>query len=187
MALQDTKSFILGSGILYLSDFSPETGIPEDSVIETEVNKIGNIQGGASLEYKPESYQVIDDNNMVLDTFITNEEVIFKSGILTWTISNLERIVGAAEVTEETSKNLIVIKIGGRGAKGLKSTLVRFVHTIKKTGKKLRVTIVGVPSEGFTLSFDPKSEKTIDAVFTAVPHDEQGTKVIISKEVQAAE
>lgn len=187
MALQDTKSFILGSGKLYLTDFDIERGIPEDSVIETELNKIGNIQGGASLEYKPETYQVIDDENMVLDTFITNEEVTFKSGILTWTISNLERIVGAAEVTEETPKNIITIKIGGRGAKGLKNTLVRFVHTIKKTGKKLRVTIVGVPSEGFTLSFDPKSEKTIDAVFTAIPHDAEGTKVIISKEVTATE
>lgn len=185
MTLKDTETFILGSGELYIADFNYEAGknpvIPADSTIEVAANKIGHIKGGASLEYTPTLYQVKDDFDMVLDTFITEEEVKFTSGILTWNMEVLKKIVAAAEVT--TTSNLTTIKIGGRGKRGVKAKLIRFVHTIKKTGKKLRVTIVGTPSEGFSLSFQPKEEQTIDAVFLAMPHDNEGTLVRIDKEM----
>lgn len=183
-ALKDTETFILGSGELYIADYTGK--IPEDSAIEIPANKIGHIKGGASLEYTPTLYQVKDDFDMVLDTFITEEEVKFTSGVLTWNMDVLKKIIAAADVTEDQSKKVKTIKIGGRGRNGIQSKLIRFVHTIKKTKKKLRVTIVGTPSEGFTLSFQPKEEQTIDAVFLAIPHDDEGTLVRIDKEIEDA-
>ena len=43
-----TEQIILGSGDLYVTDFTGT--IPEDTVIEVEENLIGRIKGGASLE-----------------------------------------------------------------------------------------------------------------------------------------
>lgn len=187
MALKDTETFILGSGELYIADFNYNASaipqIPADTEIEKDANKIGHIKGGASLEYTPTLYQVKDDFDMVLDTFITEEEVKFTSGVLTWNLDLLNKLVAAADVTENSGKTVKTIKIGGRGKRGVQPKLIRFVHTIKKTGKKLRVTIVGTPSEGFSLSFQPKEEQTIDAVFLAMPHDNEGTLVRIDKEM----
>lgn len=191
MALKDTETFVLGSGELYIAEFDYDVDqmpqIPEDSAIEIPGNKIGHIKGGASLEYTPTLYQVKDDFDYVLDTFITEEEVKFTTGVLTWNMAVLEKIVAASTVSEDASKTTKTIKIGGRGKQGVKARLVRFVHTMRKTDKKLRVTIVGTPSEGFTLSFQPKEEQTLDAVFLAMPHDNEGTLVRIDKEVENAD
>ena len=188
MALKDTETFVLGSGELYITDFVYDVDsmpdIPNDSEIEVPANKIGHIKGGASLEYTPTVYQVKDDFDYVLDTFVTEEEVKFQTGVLTWNMAILNKVVAASEVVEDESGNKIKIKIGGRGKQGLTAKLIRFVHTMRKGGKKLRVTLIGTPSEGFTLSFQPKEEQTIDAVFLAIPHDGEGTLVIIDKEVE---
>lgn len=56
----DSERIILGSGKLYCVQFTGE--IPEDAVIETEENELAHIKGGASLEYKAESYTAEDDS-----------------------------------------------------------------------------------------------------------------------------
>ena len=72
----------LGSGNLYYKEFSGS--IPENSAIETENNRLGYISGGATLEYKPTIYEAKDDLGIVVKSIITEEEVILKTGILTF-------------------------------------------------------------------------------------------------------
>ncbi|MGI5857572.1 MAG: hypothetical protein ACOX64_14125, partial [Candidatus Merdivicinus sp.] len=55
----DGEKIVLGSGLVYITEYSGT--IPEDSVIETDENLMGLIQGGATLEYKPEFYTAEDD------------------------------------------------------------------------------------------------------------------------------
>ena len=172
MAVKDDE-IILGSGKLYLMDYDGKN-IPEDTLIETEANSVGRIKGGASLEYKPTEYEVVDDEGEVVKRFITKEEVTFKSGILTWAIENLEKL-SPAKVTDEPTKSEKVLKIGG--AKALKNYVLRFVHT-KDGGNKLRISMVATAGNGFVITFAGDKETVIDAQFKAISQ-EDGTLVEI--------
>lgn len=58
----DKESIVLGSGDLYCTDFQgTNEAIPDDTVIETEDNRLGHIKGGAEIEYAPEFYEAKDD------------------------------------------------------------------------------------------------------------------------------
>lgn len=170
-----TSTVTLGSGELYIMDFAGS--IPEDGTIESVQNKIGSIKGGASLEYKPESYTVKGDNGRTFKAFITKEDVTFKSGILTWNLDVLSKLTMGGELTEDSSKNLKVLKIGKNGSSAINQVLIRFVHSLDNENK-VRVTLIGSPTSGFTLSFNPEEETVIDAEFTALSQ-EDGTLVKI--------
>lgn len=173
------NSIILGSGKLYVAPYDAETGVPADASIETDENTMGRIKGGATLEYAPTTYEVVDDTHYVVKRFIQSEEVSFKSGVLTWDMANLEKLAGACDFTEDTEAATKTIKIGGRGANGLTPYIVRFVHSDDE--KTLRITLVGTPEAGFALTFAPDKETVIDAEFKALSHDDAGTLVIVSQ------
>jgi len=165
---------ILGAGKLYLMDYVDE--IPTDILLEVDANSMGRSKGGASLEYKPTEYEVVDDNAEVVKRFISKEEVSFKSGILTWDLKNLEKLSPGVLTTDELAKTL---KIGG--AKALKNYALRFVHT-KDDDKKLRITMVATAGNGFTLTFAGDKETVIDATFKAISQTD-GTLVEIKEEI----
>lgn len=168
----------LGSGDLYVVKFTGGS-VPEHRTIEVADNLIGGIKGGAELSYKPTIYAVKDDKGVVHKVFITDTEVIFKSGILTWnnTVLNKLSLGGELEVTEAKS----TLKLGKVGE--IENYLIRFVHTIDKTGRKYRVTIVGTPQNGFVLPFNPEEETVIDAEFVAGSIDKAGVKLILEEEI----
>jgi hypothetical protein len=173
-----TSTVTLGSGDLYIMDFSGS--IPADTEIEKADNKIGSIKGGAELEYKPESYTVTGDNGRTYKAFITKEEVTFKSGVLTWNLEVLSKLTMGGELTtgvRDEDVNVKILNIGKNGSSSIKQVLIRFVHNLGGD-KKVRVTLVGSPTSGFTLSFNPEEETVIDAEFTAISQ-EDGTLVKI--------
>ncbi|ELC8397695.1 hypothetical protein P6P36_01700 [Clostridium perfringens] len=174
------KEFItLGSGDLYIKLFEGGA-IPEDVAFETEDNKVGEIKGGAEISYAPEIYEVLGDSGVCLKRFILKEEVTFKSGLLTWCLDTLNMICLGGSITKSNGKE--TVKIGGSGAKEIKRVALRFVHTLDD-GKKIRVTMVGTPSSGFTLTFNPEEETVIDAEFQAMPMNSEGILLEITKEV----
>ena len=176
---QDAEQRVtLGSGDLYVVKFAGGS-VPEHGTIEVADNLIGGIKGGAELSYKPTIYAVKDDKGVVHKVFITDTEVIFKSGILTWnnTVLNKLSLGGELEVTEGKS----TLKLGKVGE--IENYLIRFVHTIDKTGRKYRVTIVGTPQNGFVLPFNPEEETVIDAEFVAGSIDKTGVKLILEEEI----
>ena len=172
----DRSSVLLGSGVLYLEEFDSVAGISDDTALEVADNQVGRIQGGASLEYKPEEYEVMDDMGEVVKRFITKEEATFKSGILTWAMENLAKLAPAAFTSDATEKT---ITIGG--AQSLTSYALRFVHT-KDDATKLRITMVATAGSGFTLTFEGKKETVIDAEFKALSQSD-GTLVEIREEI----
>ena len=89
---------VLGSGDVYVKEFEGE--IPENSVLETPENKLGYIQGGATLEYKPTYYSCKDDSGVVQKTIITEEEATLKTGILTFCGKTLAVLCETGRVTE---------------------------------------------------------------------------------------
>lgn len=177
-----TKQVILGSGKLYIKAFNDGDTFTLSSVAVDD-NLIGYIKGGASLEYTPTVYEVVDDLNVVHQKFLTKEAAVLRSGIMTWNVKTLKEIMGNGELAETTGLN--TLKLGGNGARIMQKYAVVFVHERTAT-EAIRVGIVGTKDTALTLTFNPEAETVIDAEFTAVGHDSDGTLVIIEEDVAAA-
>ena len=176
------EQVILGSGDLYIVAYAGGT-IPADNLIEIADNKIGHIKGGASLEYKPTEKEISSDTGEILKRFVISEEITFKSGILTWDLETLTKVMANCEFSDN-DEGLRTVKIGGKGARVMSEYIIHFVHT-EADGNKFKVTLVGTASNGFTLAFAPDNETVIDAEFKAKAHDANGTQVILTEEYDA--
>lgn len=164
---------VLGSGKLYVATISATNGvytIPSDATIEVSGNLLGYISGGATLEYTPTFYTVKDDLKVISKRFLTNEEVIFKSGILTWNGDTLDKLCSTATVTTDSQTQKKTVTIGGLGSFDDQMYCIRFVHTIEgATDKHIRVTVVGSNTKGFEIQFNPETETVLNAEFECVP------------------
>lgn len=180
----DGERIVLGSGYAYIMDFKKGEKIPENSEIEKEENMLGLIQSGATLEYKPTKYTAKDDMGKASKTILTEEEVTFKTGIMTWCGKTLEKLCETARV-EERGK-MRHVRIGGVGTATGKMYVIHFLHEDKADGD-IRVTIVGNNEAGFSFAFAKDKETVIDAEFKAQPMDEEGTLVHYQEEIPTKE
>jgi len=155
---------LMGAGEVYMYEFAGEA-IPEHTVIETEEHNVGHTSSGASIDYKPEKYDVTNSYGNVVKSFITKESITFKTGLLTWLLDNVA-LLTTAKITTDATKKIKTLTFGGGGS--LKNVLVRFVH-IKENDKKIRFTMIGNAGNGFTMEFASK-EVTVDAEITAIEY-----------------
>lgn len=177
---------VLGSGKLYVAEATKVNGvytIPADATLETSANLLGYIQGGATLEYTPEFYEAKDDLGYVYKKYLTNEEAVFKSGIMTWNGDTLEKLTSTATVDTSVSGKRTV-KIGGISNFDNQQYVIRFVHEDSEDGD-IRITIVGSNESGFEMAFAKDAETVINAEFKAVPNDANGTLIIYTEEDSA--
>lgn len=176
------EKIVLGSGKLYVTEFAGT--IPEDTTLETDANILGYIQGGATLSYTPSFYEAKDDLGLVVKKMLTDEEVVLKSGIMTWNGKTLEKICGTARVTE--SGNTRTVKIGGIGNYNGKKYVIRFVHEDSADGD-IRLTIVGSNEAGFEMAFAKDKETVVNVEFKAMGGlDTEGTLVEYKEEIKTA-
>lgn len=178
------ERIVLGSGKLYCTTISATAGVysvPADNTIEATANLLGYIKGGATLEYTPSYYTVKDDLGYVSKRFLTEESVVFKSGILTWNGEVLDKLSSTATVDETVNKKRTV-KIGGIDNYDNQMYLLRFVHAVDDT-HNIRVTVVGNNTAGFEIQFQPDSETVLNAEFECVPGvGEAGVLVIYTED-----
>lgn len=177
------ERIVLGSGKTYICEFAGGA-LPDDATIETSDNLLGLIQGGASVEYSASFYETKDDLGLVKKIILTDEEVKFLTGIMTWNGSTLKKLCSTARVTETAGKR--TVKIGGISNSDGKNYLLRFVHEDKADGD-IRVTIYGKNKSGFTLAFTKDKETVINAEFSAMTIDEEGTLLIFEEEIVSQE
>ena len=175
----NSKRIVLGSGKVYVDEFSDT--IPEDTAIETDANLIGYIKGGATLEYTPSFYEAKDDLGYVSEMYLTEEEAVLKTGVMTWNGDTIHRLSATARVTEDASTKMRTVKIGGIGNFDNKKYLIRFVHEDNNDGD-VRVTISGMNQSGWTLTFQKDAETVLNAEFKAMPCDSNGTLIIYTEE-----
>jgi|SRR5665647_754538 len=178
--MTDAEKIVLGSGKLYIDEF--DTEIPADLLLEVDINLLGLIQGGATLEYKPKFYEATDDLGLVSKTILTEEEVTLKSGIMTWNGNTLAKLCSTARVTEALGKR--TVKVGGINNQDGKQYVIRFIHEDTVDGD-IRVTIVGNNQAGFAFKFLKDKETVIDVEFKAMPFDSEGTKIIFEEDIPA--
>lgn len=174
------NQIVLGSGTLYIAPFVSDTGVPADAALEVEANQMGFIKGGASVEYKPTEYEIFDDGYNVHNRYVISEEVTFKSGILTWDMESLKKLIAKGTYANSVVDGTRTLSLGGQGARLMDEYVIRFVHTYTD-GNKLRVTLVGTASNGFSLAFAPDKETVIDAEFRAKAHGSAGVQLILEE------
>lgn len=158
----NSDEILLGAGEVYMYEFTG-TGIPAHETIETPEHNVGHTSGGASVEYKPTKYDVENSYGQIVRSFITKEEITFKTGLLAWKLANLA-LLTTAKFKEDSSKKTRTLTFGGGGS--LKNVLIRFVH-VKENDKKIRFTMIGNAGNGFTIGFAGK-EVSVDAEITAI-------------------
>ena len=177
------KRIVLGSGKLYAMEFN--STMPEDSVLEVDENLLGDIKGGASLEYKGEFYKAESDLGVDSKTVMTKEEASLKSGVITWNGDTVAKLCSTARVA--TVGTTTTIKIGGLKNHNGKRYVVRFVQEDVADNIILRVSVVGINQNGLILAFAKDKETQVDAVFKAEKHDAEGTLIVITQgELKAA-
>lgn len=161
--MNNKDEIIMGAGELYLMVFEGAE-IPEHEVIESVENHVGHCQGGFSIDYKPDVYDVKNQHNKIVKRFTIGEEITTKTGILTWDLKRLE-MLSTAKYTVDTVKKVRKLVFGGKNP--LATVLVRFVHT-KENGKKIRWTTIAQGGNGFALEFSGEKELTIDAELASI-------------------
>ena len=179
------EEYTLGSGDLFIKEYTAGTTVTAEEVI-TNGERLGEIKGGASLEYTTETKEDSSDLGRTKIVIISKEDVVLKSGVMTWNGKTLEKLCQTARVTKDGSAKKRTIKIGGLANAANKSYAVAFQY--KGDGKKgLTVLIVGKNTAGFTVSFSSDNATVIDAEFKAQALDNDGTLVVIEETIPDTE
>ena len=179
------EEYTLGSGDLFIKEYTAGTTVTAEEVI-TNGERLGEIKGGASLEYTVETKEDSSDLGRTKIFIISKEDVVLKSGVMTWNGKTLEKLCQTAVITESQGTKKRTIKIGGLSHAANKSYAVAFSY--KGDGKKgLTALIVGKNSAGFTVSFSSDNATVIDAEFKAQALDNDGTLVVIEETIPATE
>lgn len=168
-----TNSILLGSGDIYVALYDGTT-TPTVETLKIDTNKLGEVSGGATLEYTPSFYTAKSDNGKATKTIITDEEATLKSGLMTFDGNALAKLSDTARVTE--SGNQRIVKIGGLGNMKQAKYAILFHHADKENGD-VDVLIVGQNQSGFSLAFAKDKETVIDAEFKCLPQDDEGTLI----------
>ena len=183
--LASVEEYTLGSGDLFIKEYTAGTAVTAEDVI-TNGERLGEIKGGASLEYTTETKEDSSDLGRTKIVIISKEDVVLKSGVMTWNGKTLEKLCQTARVTKDDSAKKRPIKIGGLANAANKSYAVAFQY--KGDGKKgLTALIVGKNTAGFTVSFSSDNATVIDAEFKAQALDNDGTLVIIEETIPDTE
>lgn len=169
---RDAEVITLGSGDLMIKEY--DDVMPAYTEFDPETDLLGRIQGGATLEYKGTWYDAKDDSGKAVKTIITEEEATLKSGIITWNGKTLTKLTSTARVTE--AEGIRTVKIGGVGNHDGKSYALCFHHTDKADGD-VWLVIRAVNKGGFSLAFVKDKETVIDAEFSCLPQDDEGTLI----------
>ena len=179
------EEYTLGSGDLFIKEYTAGTTVTAEEVI-TNGERLGEIKGGASLEYTTETKEDSSDLGRTKIVIISKEDVVLKSGVMTWNGKTLEKLCQTARVTKDDIAKKRTIKIGGLANAANKSYAVAFQY--KGDGKKgLTVLIVGKNTAGFTVSFSSDNATVIDAEFKAQALDNDGTLVVIEETIPDTE
>ena len=173
MMSNEVKGIPVGSGNVYETAFTGGD-IPSNEIIETEANRLGYIEKGATLTYKATFKKFKDDLGLVSRNVLTDDEATFKFGLISWVYSKLNALCSTCRIDEKDGGR--TIKIGGISNDDGKKHLFRFVHKDSQLGD-LRITIVGTNTGGLSLKYAADDSTNIEPEITALPSDDEGTLV----------
>lgn len=174
----ETEKVVLGAVDIYLCEYDPEKEFDLDAMTATEENYFGNTQGGATLEYTPETYQVDDDKGRVRRNFMTKASATLKTGLLTFDLSSLSRVLSVGTLTTPTGKTRLELP-GGKAT--LKRKAVVAVYKDDETGDVTKIGMVATNTGALSLAYAKDKETVPEITFTAEPTGGSSVLVIIEE------
>ena len=168
----ETEKVVLGAVDIYLCDYDPDKDFSLDDMTATEDNYFGNTQGGATLEYTPETYTIEDDRGRVKRTFMTKAAATLKTGLLTYHLGSLASVlsVGTLTTTAATAQAAGKYKLELPGGKAtLKRKAVVAVYTDGDTGAKTKIGMVATNTGALSMAYAKDKETVPEIIFTAEP------------------
>lgn len=154
----------LGAGKWYVTPW--EAGaIKLDEVIKDE-NLMGYTQGGATISFTPTMKTIEDDTGNVRKVFKTAANAEMKTGLLTFTLESLNKIMsfGRLENGSEGSGTKI-LKLSA-GKEELKKFCVAFEYKDDE-GNYMRIGMVASNTSTLELAFTKDTETVVDMTFAA--------------------
>lgn len=179
MAKRDGTNITLGSGKLYLAEYTGTT-MPTTTTLCVPGNLLGYIKGGATLTYTEETYEEKDDLGYVNKIITTSETATLKCGLITWNGNALKKLIERCSVAEAGGKR--TVKIGGAGNQQNKKYAVCFHHEDKTDGD-IWVLLIGKNTAGATLTFARDAGTAVEPEFKALAQDADGTLIQLIEEI----
>lgn len=170
----NTQKVILGAGKWYLAAWT--SGAIDLSTLCVAGNLIGYTQGGATIEYTPETYTVEDDIGMVRKTFMTKATATMKTGLLTMDVGSLAAIMSMGTAT--TASGTTTLKLGG-GRSKLKKFAVAFQYTDADDNTTITVGMIATNAGTLSLAFAKDKETVPEITFTAESNGVDDTIIVI--------
>jgi hypothetical protein len=161
-----TQTVLLGSGDLYILDSAavPDPVNATEEEIDNNLIKIGEISSGATLTYSTEFKTVKGGAlNQEIARFLTSEQISFKTGIVTWDMKNISKLI-AAHYSEDQTAETRRLGIGGLG--NVPINYLRFQHLKKTDGKYIKINMFKAQNQnGIEIPFNSENETVIDVEF----------------------
>lgn len=180
---------ILGAGKWYLDTWS--SGAIALSTLCVESNIIGWTQSGATLEYKPETYTIEDDIGMVKRTFQTKATATLKTGLLTFDVDALAKVLSSVDTSDITdvaatssAAGSQTMKLSG-GRKSLVKYAVAFEYEDPETEHKVRIGMIATNIAGLSMAFAKDKETVVDVEFQAESNGVDDTIMVIEEVIPA--
>lgn len=179
----ETEKVVLGAVDIYLCPYDPEKEFDLDAMTANEDNYFGNTQGGATLEYTPETYTVEDDRGRVRRNFMTKASATLKTGLLTYNLGSLAAVMSVGELTttDPTAQAEGKYKLELPGGKAtLKRKAVVAVYTDDETGITTKIGMVATNTGALSMAYAKDKETVPEITFTAEPVS--GSDVLVTIE-----
>ena len=183
----ETERVVLGACDIYVGAYDGTTALDLDTFTATAANYFGNTQGGTTLEYTPETKTIEDDKGRVKKTFMTKASASIKTGLLTYPLESLSRVLSVGTLTDVTANNGPTKKRltlpGGKAS--LKRLVVVAVYT-DDDGSTIKAGIVATNSGALSLAFKRDDETVPEITFTAESNGLDANLVILEETAAAA-
>ncbi len=173
----EKEKVVLGAVDIYLADYDPEKEFDLDAMTATEESYFGNTQGGATLEYTPETYTVEDDKGRVKRTFMTKATATLKTGLLTYDAASLARVLSVGTLSTPSGKTRLTLP-GGKAT--LTRKCVVAVYKDDGTGEIIKIGMVATNTGALSMAFAKDKETVPEITFTAEPTG--GSDVLVTIE-----
>ena len=173
----EAEQVILGAGKWYMAEYT--SGEINLDTVAAEANLIGYTQGGATIEYTPEIYEIEDDIGMIHRTIMTKAAATMKTGLLTITVDSLSKVLSMGTVSTANGKT--TLKLGG-GRSGLKKYAVVFVYEdFDNPNHKIRVGMIAANTGTLSLAFVKDKESVPEITFTAQSNGVDDTIIVFDE------
>ena len=172
MAKRDKDTITIGSCKVFMQVF--EDTMPDKDTLCVEGNRVGYVKSGAAVEYTEETHEEKDDLGYVSKIITLSEEALVKLGLITWNGQTLQKLIDRCQVTEDKTKGLRHVKIGGAGNAQGKYYAIGLHHEDKADGD-VWVLLKGRNTAGVTLTYAMDNGTLVEPEFRAMPHDGAGT------------